>query len=308
MKSLKKDKAKKRFIIMKITTSLSDYIKPTITALLSSIIYYYFQYHIIVPSGLISINENLIIDKKSYTLITIENNKSRPFGPIKIKTEKSISPKNITSNSYVTIEEQLRNLNNSEYKILEIKDIKPLSITRLIIPAENNEKCCVIFDSGGFDVNINGSQIRDSKLFISLISAALQGFILLIFLVILKTYIKGQKEEALEDKKLLKQDLIDLKKQISESKKSNSRNRLFLLKRIFEYKKEIKFLRELISSSSLSSKLDSKKFFKLVSKKLETQTTHSDVSKEFEFFMEHSKKHDDVRDEVEVYLSENNEK
>jgi hypothetical protein len=249
-----------------LTTLMTVVITFFLTWALNTMVSYYSS-----DKGGIWISKPIVLDGKSFSLITIENYSKEFLDGIALEVPQDVLLGSIFSDTAVDINDSKPSLKNP-MRLVIFNQVSPSHVTRIYMPRSNINPLQIIrvvnTEAGG--ITIKHDDELESPLRKSLISgltvACIYAFIYVVFSFYLKSYLKKIAEE--NDKKIdaleisaqkLREDSVininELKEELNalraDAKVISTRlakQRLLLQARLFDYSKELEFWRNAVKS------------------------------------------------------------
>jgi hypothetical protein len=248
----------------------------------------------VIENGTVTIGKRLESENFNYKPIEITNFSDKTMDNIRLSIPNTIQLASIIVSSPIQIELVNNSLSPKHRQLVVISGIKANSNVRLLIPLiEGSMLCCEVLNLKENQLTLKNDQNISSSFSIAFESAIRTTIIYGIIFTILALWIGRNFKELRQIIKVTEKDLQEnskfqdsLGQRIADVKLADKKKRVLLLKRITEYGKEIKFWRntvkEILIDNVNPEELD--KTLKLISEKLETRSTHSNINKEYEEF------------------------
>lgn len=250
-------------------------------------------------NGAIRVGELISIDTKEYKPIDIENYDGSLINDIKISIPKDTNVKNIVSSKPVLISLESKILASSVQNIMIVSSVSGPGVTRLLIPVDSKTSdCCNIVNPKDIKVSIKDDSSVINPIKRAFYKGVQTAIIYSIFILILAIWITSRMkelennlnkitEEMSENKESSNKKADDIKRDLLEIRKIYKRQRIFLLRRISDYSKEVEFWRNTLRKILLANVSDKKtieNMLREISKSIDTFSTHGNTVKEYENF------------------------
>ncbi|EHK9068667.1 hypothetical protein ACHELU_004513 [Vibrio vulnificus] len=248
--------------------------------------------------GVVRVGNVMQIGEVNYKPIDIENFSSEPINKLKLLIPKDVMISSLVVSTPLEVEVTSNLVTSKSSNIIEISSIPSHAVTRVLIPIkEQDGKCCEILNDNEFNLSVKSDgQVNNhfknalyQALTTAIISVVILGFFMAWFDGKVKR-IEAKEKETLtalnESKNILKEFERKFDDDVLEVKKLNKRQRIYLLKRITEYSKEIDFWRDTfrkVASNSVSNEQITNLLID-ISKSLGTRSTHGNAEREYAEF------------------------
>tara|TARA_R110000765_G_scaffold425479_2_gene538514 strand:+ start:366 stop:1232 length:867 start_codon:yes stop_codon:yes gene_type:complete len=263
-----------------------------------------------VSSGTVTIGDAFLSNNFNFKPIDIRNYSSGSINNVKFSIPDNVKLSSIIVSSAIQIELVNNTLSPNGRKIIEVSAIKQNSNVRLLIPiSKNSTSCCDVINSKESKLEIQTDGNVGSPYLEAFIKASIATIFFIIIILGISSFVlksldkftadyeakleerRRELAQIIENNKEMRkrQDELDaerelLVKSVNKVRVFSQRQRLFLLKRISEYSKEIQFWRrtveKILTKRTCSEDID--KIFIGISDKLQTQSTHSNIQKEYD--------------------------
>lgn len=246
-------------------------------------------------SGYIRIGKIVSIGYDRFVPIEIENYKSSTLSGIKVLMPLGLEAKEIISSKPIQIEKVNATASSDQFNLFDISEINGEEITRILVPLQfEGSRCCQFLNANELKLELKNDDdivnpVRNA-FFNSARTAAIYSILIFFLAIWLKSKIEALKQElerlsekndsSSEQTEKLKEDLIDIRK-------IYKRQRVFLLRRVSDYGKEVEFWRNTLRKILISQGADSnstKNMLREISMTLSTLSTHGNTGNEYEDF------------------------
>ncbi|EPB3091410.1 hypothetical protein ACRFDB_004144 [Vibrio vulnificus] len=248
--------------------------------------------------GVVRVGNVMQVGDVNYKPIDIENFSSESINKLKLLIPKDVMISSLVVSTPLEVDVTSNLVTSKSSNIIQISSIPSHAVTRVLIPIkEQDGKCCEILNANELNLLVESDgQVNNplkNALYQALTTAIISAVCLGVFMTWATGKIKGleaKEKETLTALNEIKNSHEKLKVKISddviEIKKLNKRQRMYLLKRITEYSKEIDYWRgtfRKIASNSASNEQITNLLID-ISKSLGTRSTHGDAEKEYAEF------------------------
>ncbi|WP_375171866.1 hypothetical protein [Marinobacter sp.] len=246
-------------------------------------------------SGYIRTGEIVSIGYDRFMPIEIENYKSSPINGIKVLMPLGLQAKEIASSKPIQIEQVDTTVSSNQFNLFEISEVNGQAITRILVPLKfEDSRCCQFLNSKELKLELKNDDdvvnpVR-SAFFDGAQTAAIYSILMFFLAVWLKSKIEALKHEieSLSKKNESSIEQTDkLREDLNEIRKIYKRQRVFLLRRVSDYGKEVEFWRNTMRKMLIAKGVDknsTKNMLREISKALGTMSTHGSTSDEYEDF------------------------
>lgn len=253
-------------------------------------------------NGSVRFGNVMLIDNIHYKPINIENYSKNQINKLKLSIPKDSLISSLVVSEPLEVKTAPNSFPSKDNKIIEISSIPSNSITRILIPIRNGEaNCCKIMNSNELRLSTyNDNEVNNRfevALFQSITTSIISSIMFVIFMFLthikIKEFIKKEEEISLtldsirEANEYLSKRSEEIKETFDlkslELMKLHKRQRIYLLKRITEYSKEINYWRNTFRKISVNNiPQDQVNYlFRDISKSLKTYSTHGNIEKEY---------------------------
>jgi len=248
-----------------------------------------------VDSGYIRTGEIMSIGYDRFMPIEIENYKSSPINGIKVLMPLGLKAKEIASSKPIQIEQVNTTVSSNQFNLFEISEVNGQAITRILVPLKfEDSRCCQFLNTEELKLEVKNDDdvvnpVR-SAFFEGAQTAVIYSVLMFFLAVWLKSKIEALKHEmeSLSKKNESSTEQIDkLREDLTEIRKIYKRQRVFLLRRVSDYGKEVEFWRNTMRKILIAKGVDknsTKNMLREISKALGTMSTHGNTSDEYEDF------------------------
>ncbi|EIZ4627464.1 hypothetical protein ACOIWI_004293 [Vibrio vulnificus] len=248
--------------------------------------------------GVVRVGNVMQVGEVNYKPIDIENFSSEPINKLKLLIPKDVMISSLVVSTPLEVDVTSNLVTSKSSNIIEISSIPSHAVTRVLIPIkEQHGKCCEILNDNELNLLVkNDGQVNNplknalyQALTTAIISAVILGFFMAWFNGKVKRIEEKEKETLTalnENKSSLEEFKRKIDDDVLEVKKLNKRQRIYLLKRITEYSKEIDFWRDTfrkVASNSVSNEQITNLLID-ISKSLGTRSTHGNAEREYAEF------------------------
>ncbi|EKL0034084.1 hypothetical protein PP666_004185 [Vibrio vulnificus] len=254
--------------------------------------------YFISGKGVIRVGDVMLVGDVNYKPIDIQNFSSEPINKLKLLVPKDVMISSLVVSTPLEVDVTSNLVASKSSNIIEISSIPSHAVTRILIPIEEQDgKCCEILNANELKLLVKSDgQVNNpikNALYQALTTAIISAVILGLFMAWFNgkvMRIEAKEKETLTALNENKNRLEELKRKIDddglEVKKLNKRQRIYLLKRITEYSKEIDFWRgtfRKVASNSVSNEQITNLLID-ISKSLGTRSTHGNAEREYAEF------------------------
>ncbi|WP_166370935.1 hypothetical protein [Psychromonas sp. SA13A] len=272
--------------------------------------------YFISDNGVVTIGDKFESKEFIFQPLDISNFSEHTINNLRFSIPYDVDLSSIIVSSAIQVELVKNSISPEGKKIITMSSIKPTTNVRLLIPLKNNsEQCCEALNLKDLNFSLESDKNIQSKFNLAVDHAFITAIIYGVFFYIFSLFNSNQlnhklgkirkknddiqkeyndikeeyndiKEEYRTSSLVIKKDLLSITNELKENRLLYKRQRLFLLKRIAEYSKEIQFWRatvkQILINNTSSSEVDKK--FTAISDKLDTRSTHGNIHKEYEDF------------------------
>lgn len=250
-------------------------------------------------NGSVTLGKVLEVEDKSYQPVDISNYTNKTVDGLKIILPESISIPSIIVSKALKIDEG-KNMHSPDGSLLiTISNISAKAVTRILIPVGMNNRLSeddfINLNEVAFEMK-SDSNVKD-PLYDAIADSFRNAVIYAVILIIGNFYITKKIKAIYKENKEISNELKDIRKETEDKQKDlskrvddvallNKRQRMYLLKRISEYSKEITFWRDTVRKMLIKNVTPEEinSTLKSISKKLDTSSTHSNIQKEYNEF------------------------
>ncbi|AZT83281.1 hypothetical protein EHN06_06805 [Marinobacter sp. NP-4(2019)] len=227
--------------------------------------------------------------------IEIENYKSSSINGIKILMPLGLEEKEIVSSKPVKIEKVDSTASPDEFNVFNISEVTGEAVTRILVPLKfEDSSCCQFLNAKDLKLEIKNDEDVVDPVKSAFLKGAQTAAIYSIFIFLLAIWMRSKIEglqknlEDLSGQLENSSDKIDrLTESLTEIRKIYKRQRVFLLRRVSDYGKEVEFWRDTLRRILVEQGCDrnsTKKMLREISKALGTLSTHGNTVSEYEDF------------------------
>ena len=204
-------------------------------------------------SGYIRTGEIVSIGYDRFVPIEIENYKSSTISGVRVLMPLGLEAKEIISSKPVQIEQvnATATASSDQFNLFEISEINGEAITRILVPLKfEDSRCCQFLNTNELKLELKNDDdvvnpVRNA-FFKGAQTAAIYSLIMFFLAIWLRSKIEALKQEMERLSKKNESSIEQtekLKEDINEIRKIYKRQRVFLLRRVSDYGKEVEFWR-----------------------------------------------------------------